>query len=267
MLALDFEYNKKRLSDYGFTICNFNNKSGTETETGQQIIFNTLPIYSGRKNAITSTKYNSCIESTFQICKKPDYDNLIISDMEYRKIARWLNQKRYYKMRFLDADDLSDIYYFNASFNLSKITINGLIYGIELHMVTDSPFAYGVEEYKIWNDTIPNYSYKIVDGSDEIGDTYINIIIKCKEAGDLEIKNQSTNQTLKIKNCLANEEIFIDGENQIITSDNKNHKIYNDFNYEFLKISNSENSTLNKITFSIRCDVKIKYTPIYKFIP
>ena len=67
------------------------------------------------------------------------YDNLEISIDELRSLSKWLNRKEFHKFKIL-SDEYLDIY-FEASFNISKIELNGKIYGLELTLKTNRPFA------------------------------------------------------------------------------------------------------------------------------
>ena len=53
-------------------------------------------------------------------------------------------------------------------------------------------------------------------------------------------------------------------EYPIISSSIPSHKIQNDFNYNFFRISNTEDKIVNDITFSIPCEVELTYSPIKK---
>ena len=131
-------------------------------------------------------------------------------------------------------------------------------------MVTDSPFAYGVKKVHYLSDVTPNKVFRIVDTSDEIGFTPIMIKVKCKEAGNLSIVNQTTNSTIIVKNCSVGEELTIDGDSEIITTNLTTHNLSNDFNFKFPTLQNDYDRRLNNISFSLNADVEISYTPVIK---
>ena len=66
-------------------------------------------------------------------------DNLEISIDEIRLLTRWLNRKEFHKFKILN-EEYFDIY-FEGSFNISKIEIDGKVYGLELELKTKRPFA------------------------------------------------------------------------------------------------------------------------------
>jgi len=93
LYALDFEYDGRRLSDYGFIICDFNFSSGaTNASIGSKITFNKVSRHHGRTHSLLSTQYDEMLTSTFHICKNPnifDADEMEISYEEYTELIRW----------------------------------------------------------------------------------------------------------------------------------------------------------------------------------
>lgn len=271
MYAIDFEYDNKYLSDFGFIICNFDYSNGAdEIETGSIITFNKVTRSSGKIFSLTSTKYNECITCTFDICKNPDiYDaeNMEIYSYEFTELIRWLNRRNFFKFQFLDnsRDEFEkNICYYNASFNVSKIKINDILYGIRLTMETNAPFGYGEEQNIIFNFNDDNKTHILYDVSEEIGYIYPTIIITCNENGDLSLYNELEKCTTSIKNCKVGEVITLYGDTQIIATTYSSHDICNDFNYDFFRIGNTMTERCNRISASISCDVSISYTPIIK---
>ena len=153
MYAIDFEYDGRYLSDYGFIICDFNASSDANiVSSGSKLKFNTVAHNRGKKYSLTSTQYDECIQTTFDICKNPDlYDDLEISTEEYRDIVRWLNRQKFLKFRVFDDENELEPCYYEASFNISKVKISEILYGIELEMTTNRPFGIGKEQYKSYD--------------------------------------------------------------------------------------------------------------------
>ena len=272
MRALDFEYDGRCLSEFGFIICDFNFSSGAnEATAGSIIIFNKVSRNQGKRFSLSSTQYDECITTTFDICKSPDiYDaeEMEISNDEYRSIMRWLNRREFCKFCVIgDSDCENDICYHQASFNVSKIKISEKLYGLRLTMETDKPFGYGQEQVIKWSFTNGGTAKMLSDVSDEIGSIFPTVIIACKQAGDLTVYNELEDCTTIIKNCKVGEVITLHGDTQIITTTLDSHDICNDFNYEFFRIGNTMASRNNRISVSLACDVTIKYAPIIKDAP
>lgn len=274
MRAIDFEYDNQYLSDYGFIICDFNFSSGAnEVDAGSTITFNKISRHSGKRYGLSSTQYDECITTSFDICKNPDiYDpeDMEISNDEYRDIMRWLNRREFLKFQVIDDGNDNferDTCYYNASFNVNKIKINEKLCGMRLTMETDKPFGYGQEQSVSWTFSDSNVSKILSDISDEIGYTYPTVIITINRNGDLSLYNELENCTTVIKNCKVGEVITLNGDTQIITTTYAGHDICNDFNFEFFRIGNTINNRNNRISVSLPCNVVIKYTPIIKDTP
>lgn len=264
MKALDFEYDGLFLSDFGFMICNFGDKGLETISNGSTISFNTVPIFNGRKNLLTHSTYDECMQTTFSICKNPcntdNGDVKPITAKEERQIMRWLNRRTFHKFK-IKQSGYEDIY-FNGSFNIDRHMIDGELYGFELSFTSDTPFAY--HEPIIFNFSITENekTYLINDISDEIGFIYANVKITCNSDGDLIIRNSIEDREIEIKGCTNGEVITLN--NPIITTTLPTHKIQNDFNFNFVRIANEYNNIENILTFSIPCDVELVYEPIQK---
>lgn len=269
MFAYDFEYDGQYLSDYGFTICSFNNSSDFEVvSAGSQITFNTVSRHRGKKYSLTGTQYDECVTTTFDICKDPCvYSDLLITNDEYREIVRWLNRNKFLKFQILNEDEEEDACYYDASFNVEKVVINKELYGLEITMESNRPFGYGQELTFTWTVSDIAKSYTLCDMSDEIGYTYPSLTITCAESGNLKLYNEMEDSTMVINNVSSGEVISIDGSTHIITSSLSDHNLYDDFNFEFFKIGNVLGDRNNKITSSLKCTITLKYAPIIKDAP
>lgn len=261
MKCYDFEYDGRKLSEFGFILCDFDSKSVETIQNGSEISFNTVPFQYGSKHELTSVSYDDCLSATFQICKHPClYDETEISVESIRDIMRWLNRKSFKKFKLID-EEYFDIY-FEASFNVSKIEIGGAVRGFELDMTTNSPFAHKEPVTMYIENTVDNGEKTIVSESDEEGYIYPEMEITIDKDGDFEIYNELEDRTMVINGCKKGEVITIDYP--IIRSSLNSHKIMNDFNFMFFRISRTYEDVNNRITMSLPCRMKIKYSPIVK---
>lgn len=260
----DFVYNGRRLSDYGYTICKFGGSSGTETISfGNNLTFETVQNNGSHINKITSSDYGDAYSTTFQIIKddcRGINDVKYITDIDYRKIMRWLNQKEYKKFIPISDNKYFTGLFFMGSFNISPIVFNGVIFGLELTFTSNAPYGFGTP-IKIETNV---QSFDIYSDSDEIGFVYPKIEITCLQAGNLSITNSLDASSTVINNCKANEVITLDSENQIIQSSVSHDKLYNDFNFVYPKIFSTENNDKNTITVSLKNKMITSYTPIRK---
>ena len=271
MYATDFEYDGRRLSDFGFIICTFDSFNGDKTEDGGAVIeFNTTPMRKGMKHSLVSTSYEDCIESKFHICKDPDYNSdLEITEDEYRNIARWLNRREFLPLKFLDDKSFSPCY-FDASFNLAKTKIREILYGIELKMVTNRPFGYGKKRTCKYELSAEG-TFAVKDLSDDIGYIYPNLTISCEEDGDYTITNETLGEDMKISDCVKGEIIKVNGETFEIKSNKEDiegrKNIEDRFDYNYLKIGNTYSNRVNEISVNMACTILLEYYPVIKDVP
>jgi hypothetical protein len=261
MKAFDFSYDGKNLSDFGFIICNFGDKGLDTVSNGSQITFNTVSTLGGAKYELTSAVYEDCLEATIQICKcSCSTDIQEISPVEHREIMRWLSRKKFLKFKILDEEHI-DLYY-EAKINASRIEIDGRLYGFELAIETNTPFA--LKEPTIINikNIEQNGKHYINDVSYEEGYIYPYTEITVTSDGDLNIYNAIEDRNTYIKNCVAGEIITMDYP--IIKSSISSHNIQNDFNWNFFRVANTLGNSRNNLTISIPCSITIKYSPIVK---
>lgn len=267
MIATDFEFDGECLKDHGFIICNSEQSSGLETiNSTPQLTINSVKLMNGKLFELTSVEYEDKVTISFQICKYEK--NLItllpICDYEIREIKRWLCRHTYRRFKLIQPE-WSNIY-MEGIFNVSEeLGFDGKVYVLNLTFESNRPFAiHDPVTYKI-NATTDNLSYVITDISDEIGYIYPDMKITCLQSGTLEITNSNELRKTVIKNCTANENIFFTKE-LLLSSSIKNHKIQNDFNYTFLRISNSYRNRKNILTFSMPLKIELTYSPYVKVV-
>ena len=261
MKAFDFEYDGINLSDKGFIICNFGSKGLDTVSDGSQIKFNTASTLGGSKHELISAEYEDCLETTIQICKHSCTGGIQeITATEHRELTKWLSRKKFLKFKILD-EDYIDLY-FEAAFNISRIEIDGRLYGLELEVVTNRPFA--LKEPRLINikNLAQDGKHSINDTSYEEGYIYPYMEIVISESGNLNIHNAIENRDTYIANCVAGEIITMDYP--VIQSSISSHNIQNDFNWNFFRMANTYENSRNDLTISLPCSIKIKYSPIVK---
>ena len=266
MLAEDFEYAGEYLKDWGFMICRTDAPSGFESViSDSQLTFDNVSQLGGKLFNQTSSYYESRIEITFQICKYScvSSDPSPISVYELREIKRWLNRPDFHKFKLIQPD-WADIY-MEGSFNINHIEFSGQIYFLELTFISNRPFALHEPLVYSFQTTATNKKYAIYDISDEIGYIYPDLKITCLEDGDLEINNSSENRTTIIRGCKKNEVITF-SKLLTISSSLSSHKIQNDFNFIFTRISNTYGNRKNELTFTKQAKVELIYSPYVKAV-
>lgn len=282
MYCTDFEYDGKRLSEYGMMICSFNGSEDLETvSSGADISFQQLRSGTSDNFNLYSSVYESPYTITFQICRNPCLSNehMDIHPEEISAIQKWLCRKKYHKFK-IDQDAYRN-YYWNSVFSSKQIMQNGKIVGLELAMYADSPYAY-FEDIVLEFECEPDIAFTIFSESDEEGWVYPYIEIIClgndennenlhsdqiysMQTNSLEISNSMDHKITRIDNCRENETIIIDGKNLIISSSDSAHtSLANDFNYYFPRIFNTFENSKNIFKTNMHCILKFRYSPIKK---
>ena len=262
MKAYDFELGGKRLSEFGMMICNFGGSKGLDTVSdGAEITFNTVSVLGGSKYNLASTQYEDCLETTLQICKYSCTDGIQeITETEHRELTKWLCRKAFLKFKILDEAHI-DLYY-EASINVSKIEIDGILYGLELAVKTNRPFALKEPRTVVINNLVQDGNYSLNDTSHEEGYIYPHMEITINQNGDLKIHNAIENRDTYIANCVVGEVITMDYP--VIQSSISSHNIQNDFNWNFFRVANTFENSRNDLTISLPCTIKVEYSPIVK---
>ena len=264
MQASDFIYDNISLSSLGYTVCNFGTDSSIDTvTTDSQRSFQNVSMLYGKYLPMTVSVYADRLEMTFSICKNPEFTNPDMSVEEVRFMKRWLNRPTYHKFKIVH-EGFSGIY-FEGSFNIEEQRFAGYVNGLELTFITNRPFA--LHEPIFYESDLNGQSdtLSVVDISDEIGWIYPDITITCSSSGDLNLRNSFDGRETIIKNCTEGEVITFT-PNLILQSSNESHPIQDDFNYTFLRISNSLHQRRNQITSTLPCHIHISYSPIVKAV-
>lgn len=273
MNAIDFEYDDIHARDYGLVICSINSSNSLETfSVGAEINFNTVSAQHGSIQYITDTSYDNVLETTFQVCKydKRKHIGIPFTLEELRSITRWLNRDEVHILHFIGNDDIYNHVCYEGTFNINKLELNGQIIGLELHFISNRPFA--IENLRRFSikANIENYEYKFNDTSDKVGYIYPTIVkiklpeVLSQEKVDVKIFNSIENRETVIKNCSAGEVITFKNVLSVETSLDSHKKLHNDFNYTFFRIANTYNNRVNKITISTPCEIYFEYFPIAK---
>ena len=267
MRMVDFEYDGIRLSDKGYGICNFDGGDDSQ-DIGNALSLNNIKAQNRNDYFLSNAAYEDVFAPEFQICKIAcgNDSDFVLSADDMSFIMRWLNRKKYLKFKpIYDDESFSDVYYM-GTFNVSIIKLAGRIIGLTLQFKTNAPYGFGDDVTASAELSSITDKMEIENASDEIGNIYCDVEITCNGAGDLEISNSADpNNVVSVKNCQKDEVIKMYGSTKIIESSLAGHtKLYNDFNYNYLRIVNSFENRANKFTSTIPCTIKITYTPIRK---
>lgn len=267
MQMVDFEYDGVRLSDYGMTIGSFDSSIDDIQNVGNSISLNQVKAHYSDEFYISGYQYEEPLQTTFSVIKKGcNTADESISDMEFGHLMRWLNRKTYSILRPIYDDDSFMDLYFMGTFNVMPIKVSGLIIGLELTFNANAPYGYynSVTYAHIFQSS--DDIFEINDYSEEIGHIYCDATIKILEDGFLKITNDlDTDNPVTIQNCKSGEIITMKGKPKIINTSLASHnKLYNDFNFNFLRIKNYPDNVTNRFHSSLRCEISLTYSPIRK---
>jgi predicted phage tail component-like protein len=181
------------------------------------------------------------------------------NDELIREVARWLDVEFYQPIIF--SEDEEKVYYV-LPVDSSSIIHNGLKQGyITLTFRCDSPYSYSHLKVTPWYDLS-----KVSSSTIEIknmGDKLIlpELFIVKATSGDLKITNMSNKgEVCSFTSLEENEELYVNGDNQIIDSNLPNTWRYDNFNDQYLTLYRGKNI----LQIDGQCKVKLRYK--YKFI-
>lgn len=272
MRCIDFEYDGQLLSDHDCVICNIGNSPGVETtDFGNHVSLNTVYSIGLNKFSISSTRYDDPYTVSFQVAKLcHDMKSASqIGEYELSDMMRWLNRKNYCKFKPIYKDgEYSDVYYM-GTFDVQPIDLCGRIIGLDLTLKTNAPFGY-YEPVSVYMDLkSAKDTYTLINSSDETGLTYpATVTIECLSKGNLILKNSKDSRYTEVKNCKAGEVLTLNGEEKQITSSMSHKTLYNDFNYNFVRIysgrENGMDNNDNVFSSTLPCNVSLVYSPVCK---
>lgn len=274
----DFIFRGETLQDHGYVMCDFNGGSSAGgVQTDSQRTFTSMSMRGGRRTPILYYTYDAGLVIQISICKDPDAADPFVSQYETVRLKRWLESPKPEVFRIVDEDYYN--VFWEGTFNVEEYRFGGDILGFNLTFNSVAPWGY--RDKVILSGTVSGTTGDtgeteatgntgeeaiiIRDTSDEEGFIYPDIKLTVLEDGDLSITNSFDGRTTLITDCTQDEVIHMNHFLQISTSD-ANHAIYDCFNYKFVRIHNSYDTSENELTFSLPCEYEITYNPIAKAV-
>lgn len=211
---------------------------------------------------IAAMEYEEPYSCTLGVVK--DYCNtedesMVFSEEQINRIMRWLiRDEGYCVLRpVYDNNEYEDVYY-RGYFTATAQKGFGGIVGFELEFTADSPYA-----YRDFTEIAHTSGQAFHDISDKTGYLYADLEIACRASGDLKITNSlDPDNNILIRNVQSGDVYKLHGDSKVYECSRSGDSIYNDFNYNFLRICNTYQNQDNVITASLSCDMKISYTPV-----
>lgn len=275
MTAQYFKYDGISSEVYNLVIGSFSGSDDGTQEMGN-VDITTVKAPHSNKFLKANATYNSPLVITFSLIKMNcnDWNDYIFTQRDIGFISRWLARKDYKQLKFYQ-NGWENIHY-NAIMKVNQHMVGGECVGFDITATCDAPWGYDQMQTTELDTVLDNKHYfRVHDDSDEIGEIYPKVEIIPKQNGTIEITNQFTGKTTKIRNCVAGEKITI--SNFAITSDQcrpddsgatydykgSHPTLYNDFNWVWPTIGNYftpqniEDSRINEFDITGECNIKM----------
>lgn len=266
MYATDFEFDGKRLSDFGYVIASFDGEGDGAAMSGANISLSTSSSLGNERFDLFNVTYGEPYSITFTIMRNPcaysDQEDMYLSPLEISTLQRWLCRKNHYCKFKIDQNEYENIYWM-GTFTSQQYVMNGHIIGLELTFTADSSYGH-IDNITLDYNVSANGNFTITDISEEEGYIYPDLVIKLNSAGNLAITNSRDTKVTQINNCSANEIITIDGDHLTIKSSLSTHDLGKDFNFIFPRIINTYEDVINTFNSNLACSLKVTYAPAIK---
>ena len=218
MKILDFKYNGKYLSDFGFKVAKtIDNTFGLNRE----IVVGNINTIRNKPNHY-GVKYTNTLPLKYLIMKDPCTNNsqgkLTIKENELREIQRWLTSPKTPKCFTLNKDDNNVREYYGVFTEVEPYEY-GDLYGITITFTCNAP--YGFDRNITTTSCETNIDITVNNPTDELCE-YIYPVIKItpNQCNTFSIKNKSDNNNIMTFNFdEVYNEIEIDCNNQRIIAD------------------------------------------------
>lgn len=255
-----FTFGEHSSEEYGVIAVHFGTQTGGSLYQGQVSNLVTDKSAQAIEWEILSQNYKEPMKFILQIVNE---DNSDITQEQERALSRWLCKRGVYQWLFIQNERYSDIW-IRCNINNPQVwTVDG-VKGMQFDVITSSPVAFSGER---------EYNYTLTDSDKVIEDIYVyndeeiciypEMEITMLEAGILTISNSRETDSAyitEINNLSVGETIAIKSDD--ITSSVSTHNILNDYNLICPRLYNESNI----LTFSLKCDVTIKFREYRKLV-
>lgn len=250
---------KNSYTDFNLLVCNIGKEEDDTTSAGSKFTKKTHYSHTLKKWIYYGYEYEEHLTFTFDVIKNPcKTSNEAFTSNDIQSITNWLMRTDGDKEFYLPD---KNIRFFGTCTNIDIKSVGEKKIGLSITLETNAPFGYSdLKECELSNSSTAQSAKTIYSYSTEEGKNFVDIKIECFHDTNVIIKNDYGELT--INNCVKGEVITINGETKVITSSVGTHKIYNDFNFQYLYIDKGNNY------FEISGDdtfyVWITYRDIYK---
>lgn len=267
MQFVDFEYDGTSLSSKGMTVVSFDGMQDDEITTDSQRNFESISLFNGKYQPFVYSIYEDRLEIDFSIGRNicsNDVEDYFLTVAQLESLQYWLNRPTAHKFKILQDAEYVNIFW-EGSFNMDWVKLGEKVIGVNLHFISNRPFALGEEEVFTEENLNQDNVIYIIDSSSDEGSIVPSVEITLKEDGDLELTNTFNEEEIRtiITGCKADEVITFSNTLQIKSSDSS-HKVMDCFNWVFPRIYNVYGNNINRFSSNLDCECTISYNPIRK---
>lgn len=267
MQFVDFEYDGTSLSSKGMTVVSFDGMQDDEITTDSQRSFESISLFNGKYQPFVYSIYEDRLEIDFSIGRNicsNDVEDYFLTVAQLESLQYWLNRPTAHKFKILQDAEYVNIFW-EGSFNMDWVKLGEKVIGVNLHFISNRPFALGEKEVFAEENLNQDNVIYIIDSSSDEGSIVPSVEITLKEDGDLELTNTFNEEEIRtiITGCKADEVITFSSALQIKSSDSS-HKVMDCFNWVFPRIYNVYGNNINRFSSNLDCECTISYNPIRK---
>lgn len=267
MQFVDFEYDGTSLSSKGMTVVSFDGMQDDEITTDSQRNFESISLFNGKYQPFVYSIYEDRLEIDFSIGRNicsNDVEDYFLTVAQLESLQYWLNRPTAHKFKILQDAEYVNIFW-EGSFNMDWVKLGEKVIGVNLHFISNRPFALGEKEVFAEENLNQDNVIYIIDSSSDEGSIVPSVEITLKEDGDLELTNTFNEEEIRtiITGCKADEVITFSSALQIKSSDSS-HKVMDCFNWVFPRIYNVYGNNINRFSSNLDCECTISYNPIRK---
>lgn len=250
----NFIYANQSSDEYGIFMCDIGSINASSNDEASELITSTTP-FTDRWH-FHGLQKSAPLQFKITIARADG--KFIDADFE-EELKEWLCQDEFGWLQ-VDQEDMFGKFYFCIMTNVEKNDIARRTGGLTFQITCDSGRAWSDLKRQAYtsNGSLTFNFYNSAKYKKHVLNP--TLIITPTSSGSISIKNNTTDQTVTINNCVANETITLDCDNEMAESSN-GRVLVNDWNVEFLGMQKGANNiTLTgnfKLTIEYRIPVRV----------
>ena len=243
----DFIYANETSNSHDIFMCQIGDSSTSSNDESSNLITSTTP-YIDKWHLHGKVK-SAPLQFPITIART---DGKYIDSEKERQLKKWLCKDKYNWLQILQ-DDMYNIQYNCILVNPQKVNVGSMSAGLRFDVICDSDKAWTRLNSKIYTSTTTStFSFNLATDYDNY-ELYPTLIIKPKASGNISIKNNTTNKTVTINDCISAETIIIDNGNNVIKSDKR--ILLDKWNKQYFKLVEG----INNVTLTGNFTMEMQY--------